>query len=151
LTRLAQATVSQHLKVLKEAGLIRGRIDACRWRGKPRPFRHPGKSVCGVRNGSLLELRARYSRPRILQSTSTAICVVTASSIGERIRGRSRGPSWTAPAVDENAGRVSGGGIATHHDIDVADLLEVRIEDRFAVRAPALPGYLENQLFYVNS
>ena len=25
--RLAQATVSQHLKVLREAGLIRGRID----------------------------------------------------------------------------------------------------------------------------
>ena len=26
---LAQATVSQHLKALKEAGLIRGRIDGC--------------------------------------------------------------------------------------------------------------------------
>jgi hypothetical protein len=44
--------------------------------------------------------------------------------------------------VDENAGRISGGGVAAHHDIGVAALLEVRIEDRFAGRAPAPPGYL---------
>jgi hypothetical protein len=39
--------------------------------------------------------------------------------------------------VDENAGRISGGGVAAHHDSDVAALLEVRIEDRLAGRAPA--------------
>ena len=36
----------------------------------------------------------------------------------------------------------SGGGIAAHHDVGIAALLEVRIEDRFAGRAPAPPGYL---------
>jgi hypothetical protein len=39
--------------------------------------------------------------------------------------------------VDESAGDVSGGEVAAHHDIGVAALLEVRIEDRFAGRAPA--------------
>ena len=39
------------------------------------------------------------------------------------------GPAWTAPAVDESTGRISGGGVATHHDVGVAALLEVRIED----------------------
>jgi hypothetical protein len=33
-------------------------------------------------------------------------------------------------------------GVAAHYDVDVAALLEVRIEDRFAGRAPAPPGYL---------
>jgi hypothetical protein len=39
--------------------------------------------------------------------------------------------------MDENTGGVSGGGIAAHHDVGVAALLEVRIEDRAAGRAPA--------------
>jgi hypothetical protein len=39
--------------------------------------------------------------------------------------------------VDENAGRISGGGVAAHHDVGVAALLEVRIKDRVAGRAPA--------------
>jgi hypothetical protein len=39
--------------------------------------------------------------------------------------------------VDENAGRISGGGVAAHHDIGIAALIEVRIKDRFAGRAPA--------------
>jgi hypothetical protein len=38
--------------------------------------------------------------------------------------------------VDEKAGRISGGGVAAHHDVGIAALLEVRIEDRFADRAP---------------
>jgi hypothetical protein len=38
--------------------------------------------------------------------------------------------------VDENTGRISGGGVAAHHDGGIAALLEVRIEDRFAGRAP---------------
>jgi hypothetical protein len=59
------------------------------------------------------------------------------SSIGQRIRGRPRGPSGTAPTVDENTGDLAGGGVAAHHDVGIAALLEVRIEDRFAGRAPA--------------
>ena len=39
--------------------------------------------------------------------------------------------------MDENAGRISGGGVAAHHDVGIAALLEVRIKDRFAGRAPA--------------
>jgi hypothetical protein len=39
--------------------------------------------------------------------------------------------------VDEGAGGISGGGVAAHHDVGVAALLEIRIEDRFAGRAPA--------------
>jgi hypothetical protein len=50
---------------------------------------------------------------------------------------RPRGPSGTAPAVDENAGRISAGGVAVHHDVGVTALLKVWIEDRFAGRAPA--------------
>jgi hypothetical protein len=49
----------------------------------------------------------------------------------------------TAPAVDKNAIYISVRGITAHHDIDVAALLEVRIEDRLADRAPGrlgLPG-----------
>jgi hypothetical protein len=41
--------------------------------------------------------------------------------------------------VDENTGRISGDGVEAHHDVGVAALLEVRIEDRFAGRAPAPP------------
>jgi hypothetical protein len=47
----------------------------------------------------------------------------------------------TAPAVDENAGHLAGGGIAAHHDADVAARLKDRIED-LGGRAPAPPGYL---------
>ena len=39
--------------------------------------------------------------------------------------------------MDENAGRISGGGVAAHHDVGIAALLEVWIEDRVAGRAPA--------------
>ena len=53
--------------------------------------------------------------------------------------------SGTAPAVDENTGRISGGGVAAHHDVGVAALLEVRIEDRFAGRGRPRLGTLENQ------
>jgi hypothetical protein len=42
--------------------------------------------------------------------------------------------------MDENAGRLAGGGAAAHHDVGVAALLEVRIEDRFAGRALACLG-----------
>jgi gluconolactonase len=72
------------------------------------------------------------------------------SSIGQRIRGRARGPSRTAPAVDESTGQVAGGGVATHHDVGIAAILETRIEDRFAGRASARLGTLENQLFSTN-
>jgi hypothetical protein len=39
--------------------------------------------------------------------------------------------------VDENAGRISGGGVAAHHDVGIAALLKVRIEARLAGPAPA--------------
>jgi hypothetical protein len=39
--------------------------------------------------------------------------------------------------VNENAGHLSGGGVAAYHDVGIAALLEVRIEDRFAGRALA--------------
>jgi hypothetical protein len=55
-----------------------------------------------------------------------------------------------APAVDENAGRISGGGVAAHHDIAVAAPLGVGIEDRFAGRTPPRLGTLENRLFSTN-
>jgi hypothetical protein len=44
--------------------------------------------------------------------------------------------------MDESTGRIAGGGVAAHHDTDVAALLEVRIENRLARRAPTPPGYL---------
>jgi hypothetical protein len=37
--------------------------------------------------------------------------------------------------VDENAGRISGGGVAAHRDTGMAVLLEVGIENRAADRA----------------
>jgi hypothetical protein len=40
--------------------------------------------------------------------------------------------------VDENAGRISGGGVAAHRDTGMAVLLEVGIKDRFAGRAPRM-------------
>jgi hypothetical protein len=43
--------------------------------------------------------------------------------------------------VDENAGHLAGGRVATHHDADVAARLEHRIED-LAGRAPARLWYL---------
>jgi hypothetical protein len=39
--------------------------------------------------------------------------------------------------VDENTGHLAGGGVAADPDIGVAALLEVRIEERLAGRAPA--------------
>ena len=39
--------------------------------------------------------------------------------------------------MDENAGHLTGGGVAAHHDVGLAALLEVRIEDRFAGDARA--------------
>jgi hypothetical protein len=39
--------------------------------------------------------------------------------------------------VTESEACISGGGVAAHHDVGVAALLEVRLEDRFAGRAPA--------------
>jgi hypothetical protein len=47
-----------------------------------------------------------------------------------------------APAAHENAGCISGGRVAADHDVGIAALLEVRIEDCFAGRAPAPPVYL---------
>ena len=52
--------------------------------------------------------------------------------------------------MDESTGRISGGGVAAHHDVGIAALLEVRIEDRFAGRAPLRLGTLENELFSTN-
>jgi hypothetical protein len=43
--------------------------------------------------------------------------------------------------VDENAGHLAGGRVATHHDADVTARLEHRIED-LAGRAPATLAYL---------
>src|SRR5262245_15292788 len=63
-------------------------------------------------------------------------------SISQHMRSLPRGPSAMAPAVDENAGHLAGGRVAAHHDVGVAALLEVRIEDRLAGRAPAPPAYL---------
>jgi hypothetical protein len=51
--------------------------------------------------------------------------------------------------VDEDTDRISE--VAAHHDSNVAALLEVRIEDRFAGRAPPGLGHLENQGFSRNS
>jgi hypothetical protein len=36
----------------------------------------------------------------------------------------------TAPAVDENAGHLVGGGVATHHDVDVAACSRSEVPDR---------------------
>jgi hypothetical protein len=57
---------------------------------------------------------------------------------------RLQGPSGTAPAVDENAGRISGDGVAAQNDVGIAALLEVRIEDRFAGRASVAGGGRQN-------
>jgi hypothetical protein len=47
-------------------------------------------------------------------------------------------------------GQVAGGRVAAHHDVVVAALLEVRIEDRLqATHRPRL-GTLGNQLFSTN-
>jgi PAS domain S-box-containing protein len=62
------------------------------------------------------------------------------------IRGRSQAVEiWTltlesrtgAPAVDEDAGEVPGGGITTHHDVGGVVLIKVGVEGRLADRAPA--------------
>jgi hypothetical protein len=59
------------------------------------------------------------------------------SVVGTHRQGRPRRPYGTAPAIDQNAGRISSDGLAAHHDVGIAALLEVRIEDRVAGRAPA--------------
>jgi len=43
--------------------------------------------------------------------------------------------------VNENAGRISGDGVAAHPDVGIAALLEVWIEDRLQA-ATGPPGYL---------
>jgi hypothetical protein len=53
--------------------------------------------------------------------------------------------------VDENTGDLAGGGVAAHHDVGIAALLEVRIEDRFAGRAPPRLRHLEDQGLSRNS
>jgi hypothetical protein len=60
------------------------------------------------------------------------------SSICQRLARPPRGfPSWTAPAVDDDADNVPGGGITTHQNIGGVVLIKVGIEDRPADRAPA--------------
>jgi len=87
-----------------------------------------------------------YGPPSPLR-TVRAGCPEYGSSIGQRIRGRPRVASGTAPAVDENPSGISGGGVAAHHDGGIAALLDVRIEDRLAGRAPAQLGYLGESPF----
>jgi transposase len=49
--------------------------------------------------------------------------------------------SWVKRwGLDESAGHLAGGGVAALHDVGVAALLEVRIEDRVAGRVPAPPA-----------
>jgi hypothetical protein len=51
--------------------------------------------------------------------------------------------------MDENAGGISGGGVAAHHEVGVAALLEVRSKSVLqAAHRPRL-GTLENQLFSI--
>ena len=50
--------------------------------------------------------------------------------------------------MDENAGRISAGGVAAHHGGGVAALLEVRIEDRSAGRAPPRLRYLGESIVF---
>ncbi len=72
------------------------------------------------------------------------------------MRGRSRGPSWTAPAVDENAGRISRGGsrrttmlvlprcsrsgsatiLHAHRTADLSGILENVLDDDVATLSP---------------
>jgi hypothetical protein len=52
-----------------------------------------------------------------------------------------RAISGDGAAVDENTRLLTGGGVVAHHDVCIAALLEVRIEDHFAGRAPAPFGY----------
>jgi hypothetical protein len=52
--------------------------------------------------------------------------------------------------VEENTGRISGGGTAARYDVVIAALLEVRNKDRLAGRARARLSTLENQLFSTN-
>ena len=54
-------------------------------------------------------------------------------------------------AVDESASHVSNGGVAAHHDVEVAALLEARIEDHLAGRASPRVSTLENQALPTNS
>ena len=61
-----------------------------------------------------------------------------------------RNSRTTAHSRVRSLGRISGGGVAAHHDSDVAALLKVRIKDRLTGRAPAQLGISENQLFSTN-
>jgi hypothetical protein len=64
------------------------------------------------------------------------------------------GPAGIVPD-GTSGGRKHGSGrrrwVAANDGVDVDALLEVRIEDRFAGRAPGPPAYLENQRFSMNS
>ena len=99
--------------------------------------------------------RARAGHRCRLGRLGQRCCAVPASCASRRTVGsssstlRQRSPSarrsvtGTAPAVDEDAGRIFGDGVAANHDVCVAALLEGRIKDRLTGRAPASPGTLE--------
>ena len=59
--------------------------------------------------------------------------------------------STAGTVLGGTAPHLAGRGVAAHHDVGIAALLEVRIEDRFAGRAPPRLGTLENQLFYTTT
>jgi hypothetical protein len=86
------------------------------------------------------------SRADLAARPATAEPYVQVSPHGLKHRpARSRS---TAGGVPDGArggrehGSSRGGGVAARDDLGVADLLEVRVEDRFAGRAPAPPVYL---------
>ena len=63
--------------------------------------------------------------------TVRASCPAYGSSIYQRVaRPPRRFPSWRAPAADENAGEIPGGGITTHHDVGGVVLIKVGIGRR---------------------
>src|SRR5687768_7214121 len=78
-------------------------------------------TASGSRAG--LTARPAPSEPYVQVSPHTAQASASACEVD-------RGASRTAPAVDENTGRSSGGGVAAHHDIGVTALVAARIEDR---------------------
>jgi hypothetical protein len=53
--------------------------------------------------------------------------------------------------MDENAGGISGGWVAAHHEVGVAALLEVRIQERLAGGASARLRYLGESIFSINT
>jgi hypothetical protein len=64
---------------------------------------------------------------------------------------RLRDPLCQSASATLLAVSFDGTGVAPHHDVGLAALLEIRIEDRFAGRAPARLGTLENPRFSTNS